>query len=259
MTRLDVVPLAAVLLMLVACDRTPKEWKTPDMASLTPRLQAVFQKTKTVCFGRFMVDLPSSATVAWGETDVSLGISVLPNGVNEVENLAQKFIDELNSEKAINHGDVPLLLSVEHVPQPEGKVVIGYEDFQAINGLTINGYFRLNNDGIVINARPLKNDKDETVSLIKSIARRLKQRSENEIPIEPGNCIEHAFLPDSPAPGEEPPAELIRIGFRLKEFPDTHLSVFVGPSNPHYERATHWSGGSLSSRRTRKPRIPTIR
>jgi len=85
-TRLHIVPLAAVLLMLAACDRTPKEWKTPNMTALTPRLQAVFQKTKTVCFGRFMVDLPSSATVAWGETDVSLGISVLPNSVDEVEN-----------------------------------------------------------------------------------------------------------------------------------------------------------------------------
>jgi len=236
-TRLHIVPLAAVLLMLAACDHTLKEWKTPHMTALTPRLQAVFQKTKTVCFGRFMVDLPSSATVAWGETDVSLGISVLPNGVAEVENLAQKFIDELNSEKAINHDDVPLLLSVEHVPQHEGKVVIGYEDFQAINGLKINGYFRLNNDGIVINARPLRSDRDRTVSLIKSIARRLKQRSENDIPIEPGNCIEHAFLPDNPSPGEEAPAELIRIGFRLKEFPDTHLSIFVGPSNPHYEES----------------------
>lgn len=234
--RLCLVPLAAVL-MLNACDRNPKEWKTPNMTAPTPRLQAMFEKTKTVCFGRFMVDVPASATVAWGDVAVPLGVNVYPNGTAEVKTLAQKFIDELMSDKAINQNDVPLLISVHDVDQPEGKIVVGYEDFQAINGLKINGYFRLNNDGVVIDSRPLRPRKDQVIADITSIARRLQQRAENEIPATPGNCIEYAFLPDSPAPGEEPPEELIRIGFRLKEFPDAHLSFFVGPSNPHYEES----------------------
>lgn len=234
--RLCLVPLAAVLI-LNACDRNPKEWKTPNMPPPTPRLQAMFEKTKTVCFGRFMVDVPASATVAWGEVAVPLGVNVYPNGTAEVKTLAQKFVDELMSDKAINQNDVPLLISVHDVDQPEGKIVVGYEDFEAINGLKINGYFRLNNDGVVIDSRPLRPRKDQVIADITSIARRLQQRAENEIPAEPGNCIEYAFLPDNPAPGEEPPVELIRIGFRLKEFPDTHLSVFVGPSNPHYEES----------------------
>lgn len=234
--RLCLVPLAAVLI-LNACDRSPKEWKTPNMTPPTPRLQAMFEKTKAVCFGRFMVDVPASATVAWGEVAVPLGVNVYPNGTAEVKTLAQKFIDELMSDKAINQNDVPLLISVHEVNQPEGKIVVGYEDFEAINGLKINGYFTLNNDGVVIDSRPLRPRKDQVIADITSIARRLQQRAENEIPAEPGNCIEYAFLPDNPAPGEEPPVELIRIGFRLKEFPDTHLSVFVGPSNPHYEES----------------------
>lgn len=233
MKRLNIVPLAAAILMLAACDHTPKEWKTPNMTALTPRLQAIFQRPKTVCFGRFMVDVPSSAIVAWGETDVELGISVFPNGVDKVKNLREKFIDELKSEKAVNHDDVPLLLSVDDVVQPEGKIVTGYESFESINGLKIHGYFRLNNDGVFIDSRPLREDKNETIALIKSIARRLRQRTENEVPTEPGNCIEYAFLPDEPGTEKESPGELIRIGFRLKEFPDTHLSIYVAPSNPH--------------------------
>ncbi|WP_206076808.1 T6SS immunity protein Tli4 family protein [Massilia horti] len=235
--RLCLVPLAAAVLTLTACDRNPKEWKTPNMTALTPRLQPIFEKTKTVCFGRFMVDVPVSAAVVWGEADAPLGVSVVPNGIAEVNVFAQKFIDELKGEKAIYHNDVPLLLSVEDVVQPAGKIVTGYEDFEAVNGLKINGYFKLNNDGVVIDTRPLRDDKDETIALIKSIARRLRQRAENEIPTEPGNCIEHAFLPDKPVPDKEPPAELIRIGFRLKEFPDTHLSIFVTPSNPYYSES----------------------
>jgi hypothetical protein len=224
---------AAAILFLTACDHNPKEWKTPNMTALTPRLQAMFEKTKTVCFGRFMIDVPATATVAWGEADIPLGVIVYPNGIDEVKVLSQEFIDKLKSEKAVNHDDAPMLLSVEDVAQPDGKIVTGYESFESIDGLKINGYFRLRNDGIVIETRPLREDKDGTVALIKSIAQRLRQRGENDIPTEPGNCIEYAFLPDQPSPDKRPPADLIRIGFRLKEFPDTHLSIFVGPSNPY--------------------------
>ncbi len=259
--HLCLVPLAAVL-MLNACDRNPKEWKTPNMTAPTPRLQVMFEKTKTVCFGRFMVDVPASATVAWGEVAVPLGVNVYPNGTAEVKTLAQKFIDELMSDKAINQNDVPLLISVHDVDQPEGKIVVGYEDFQAINGLKINGYFRLNNDGVVIDSRPLRPRKDQVIADITSIARRLQQHAENEIPAEPGNCIEHAFLPDSAAPREEPPEEIIRIGFRLKEFPDTHLSIFVGPSNPHYEESHsfEWRLNRLEkNQKTQDPNNPLIK
>lgn len=232
--RLCLVPFAAAVVMLTACDRNPKEWKTPNMTPLTPRLQSMFEKTKTVCFGRFMVDVPASAAVVWGEADVPLNVSVYPDGVDNVKVLAKKFIDELKAEKAIYHNDIPLLISIDEVDQPEGKIVTGYDGFEAIKDLKINGYFKLNNDGVVIETHPLQDEKDETIADIKSIARRLRQRAENEMPTEPGNCIEYAFLPDKPGPDKELYAELLRIGFRLKEFPDTHLSIFVGPSNPNY-------------------------
>jgi hypothetical protein len=231
--RLCFAVLPAAILLLAACDHNPKEWKTPNMTALTPRLQSLFERTKTVCFGRFMVEVPVSATVAWGGADIPLGVRIYSNGADEVKTSAQKFINELKSEKAINHNDAPLLLSVEDIAHPEGKIVTGYEDFQAINGLKITGYFRLVHDGVVIDARPLRAEKDSTTADIKSIARRLRQRAENEVPTEPGNCIENAFLPDSPDDDKDHPGELISIGFRLKEFPDAHLSISVAPSNPH--------------------------
>jgi hypothetical protein len=223
--------LAASALAFAAPERNSKKWKTPNMIALTPRLQPLFANTRTVCFGRFMVDIPASASVAWGNAIVPYDVTVYHDGVDEVKALTQKFIDELKSEKAINHDNVSLLLSVDDVRQPEGKIVIGYEDFQAINGLKINGYFVLNNDGVVINARPLKEEKDETITDIKDLAQRLRQRSENEIPTEPGNCIEYAFLSEKVHPTKDDLLEHVRIGFRLKEFPDAHLSIYVAPSN----------------------------
>lgn len=231
--RRSFMSLAAAILVLTACDHNPKEEKTPTMTALTPRLQAMFEKTKTVCFGRFMIDVPASATAVWGEADIPLGVSFYPGSVDKVKALAQKFIDELKSEKAIYLNDVPLLISVDNISAPEGQIITGYEGFEAISELKINGYFRLNNDGVVIDARPLKDRKNQVIADITSIAQRLRQRAENEVPTEPGNCIEYAFLPDKPGADKDPRAELVRIGFRMKEFPDAHLSIYVAPSNPH--------------------------
>lgn len=222
---------AAIILSLAACDATPKEWKKPNMTSLTPRLQPIFEKTKTICFGRFMVDVPASAVVAWGQTIVPLTVSIYPNGADEVKNMAETFITELKSEKAIYLNHIPLLISIDDIVRPEGKIVTGYQGFESIADLKINGYFKMNNDGVIINARPLKHLKDETIADIKSIARRLTQRSETEVPTEPGNCIESAFLPDSPDDEKNHPGEMIEIGFRLKEFPDAHFSIETRPCN----------------------------
>lgn len=236
--HLSPVAIATTMLLITVCDHDSRQWKNPNMTTLTPRLQPMFEKNKTICFGRFMVDVPATATVAWGGTDVPLGVTIYPDDVNEVKGLAQKFIDDLKSKKAINHDDVPLLLSVEDTAEPEGKIVTGYEDFQAINGLKINGYFKLNSDGFIIDARPLRDDWDSTIADIKSIARRLRQLAENEIPAESGNCVEKFFLPDSPDDEKNHPGELINIGFRLKEFPDAHFSIQTHPSNPYDPEST---------------------
>jgi uncharacterized Zn-binding protein involved in type VI secretion len=98
MRRLGFIAFATAL-ALSACNR--------NVIPLTPRLQAMFEKTKTICFGRFMVDVPDSAAVVWGNATVPLGLRIHPDGVDEVKALEQKFIDELKSEKAINHNDIP--------------------------------------------------------------------------------------------------------------------------------------------------------
>lgn len=218
-------------LMLSACDRNSKERRSPDMSEFTPRFQSIFERVKTVCFGRFMVDMPASADVVWGESLVPLAVEVYPRGINHVKELEQKFISNLNSEKAINHNYVPLLISVDDMAQPEGMLVTGYEGFEAINGLQINGYIRLDSAGVVISSHPLRDDKDETISLIRSIAKRLRMRPETEVPLDPGSCIEYAFLKDAPNTTPEDLLEHIRIGIRLKEIPDAHISVYIAPAN----------------------------
>lgn len=231
--RFYFIPLVLLILVLAIYSYSMKSWGAPNMTELTTRLQPIFEKNKTVCFGRFVIDVPSSVKVVWGQALVPYDVNIYPNGIDEVEGEAQKFIQELKNEKAIYHDDVPLLLSVDNTKDPEGKLVIGYEGFEAINGLKINSYFRLNNDGVVLNARPLGEDKDSAIADLLSMAKRLRQRTVDEVPSEPGNCIEHAFLADKPNPSEEDLLEHIRIGFRFKEFPDAHFSIYVAPANTY--------------------------
>lgn len=222
-----------LLALLSACKQHTNISESPHMIQLSPRVAAAFEKVKTVCFGRFEVEVPENTQVTWGRALVPLAVDIYVDGVNEVKEMEKNFIDELKSEKAIYLNHVPLLISVTDVRDPDGRLVVGHDGFEAINGLRINRYFTLNNDGVVIETRPLRAHKDETIALINSTASRLRPRHENEIPDEPGNCIEHGFLPDLANPTKEDLMEHIRIGFRLKEFPDAHFSIYVAPSNPH--------------------------
>lgn len=203
------------------------------MNVLTPRLQSLFQNKKSICFGRFMVEVPESIIVVWGSADVPLGVEIYPGGAQKVADLAQKFADELKVEKAIYKNNIPLLVSIENVELPRGKIVVGYDGFEATDEFEVNGYFELGEAGLIVKARPLGYIRDKTIADIRNIARRLRLRQEGDIPSEPGNCIEDAFLPDEPADNNEPRAELLNIGFRLKEFPDAHISIDIGPSNPY--------------------------
>lgn len=231
------VLFTAAMLLPATFDVLANEGETAKMTLPTPRLQTMFDNTKTVCFGRFMIDVPVSAATVWGRASVPVTVLVYPNAVGEVRREARQFIKELESEQAINLNNIPLLISVEDTSRPEGQIVTGYDGFEAIGTLVIKGFFKLNDAGVIVKTRPLLSIKDQTKELIRGIARRVRERGETEVPTEPGNCIEHGFLPDESGLPKENPGELIEIGFRLKEFPDTHLSISIRPASRKFDES----------------------
>jgi len=212
-----------------------EERKGNDMTVLSARLQPLFQETKTVCFGRFMVDVPASAIAAWGRSIVPLATFVAPNGVDDVYAEAAQFISKLKNENTIDKH--PFLISVITIAKPEGKIVVGHTSYSDSVNLAINGYFKLPTAGVIVKALPMKERKDDVIEKIKKIASRVRQRDESEVPSEPGNCIESGFLPDESGLPPENPGELLEIGFRLKEFPDTHLSIAIRPAQRKFNES----------------------
>jgi hypothetical protein len=80
-----------------------------------------------------------------------------------------------------------------------------------------------------LTALPLTRQKQETIAELNDMARRLRSRAETEQPTEQGVCIENGFLVDAPNANLEQAIEHIQLGFRLKEFPDVHLSIHLLP------------------------------
>jgi hypothetical protein len=61
--------LFIALVSLVGNSRTYtyKETAVPEPVKLSPRLRALFEKTKILCFGRYAIEVPQEAQLIMGE------------------------------------------------------------------------------------------------------------------------------------------------------------------------------------------------
>ncbi|WP_052022637.1 T6SS immunity protein Tli4 family protein [Ralstonia solanacearum] len=218
-------------------DRTPESFKKPNMTALSPRLQPLFEKTKTVCFGRFLIDVPATATVVYGAVDASTRIERLPDEGSKLSEYVAKRETELKSEiryprtKGLNRYEKTLDGAI-----PGQKILVGFKDFDG-DFYKVESYIPLGNDLYIQEThapvepykitgqeanKPLISSLDEAISELNISARRLHARADDEIPVTPGVCLDGAFIDDSAGTLR---FENIPMGVRLKEFPDVHFSI----------------------------------
>ncbi|MEF2249786.1 T6SS immunity protein Tli4 family protein [Ralstonia solanacearum] len=218
-------------------DRTPESFKKPNMTALSPRLQPLFEKTKTVCFGRFLIDVPATATVVYGAVDASTRIERLPDEGSKLSEYVVKRETELKSEiryprtKGLNRYEKTL-----DGAMPGQKILVGFKDFDG-DFYKVESYIPLGNDLYIQEThapvepykltgqeanKPLISSLDEAIAELNISARRLHARADDEIPVTPGVCLDGAFIDDSAGTLR---FENIPLGVRLKEFPDVHFSI----------------------------------
>jgi hypothetical protein len=128
-----------------------------------------------------------------------------------------------------------MLIGVFDSVNEDSKIVVGYKDTSYNNFVRLHSYIRLDKIAFVQSIpssgmgftdtdgkrKTDKNAYKKDVEELLSIARRLRLRDENEIPDEPGICIEEGFIA-SPLDFD---SERIAIGFRFPELPDVSLAV----------------------------------
>jgi hypothetical protein len=197
-----------------------KHLERTTMTTLSPRLEQIFVKTKPVCFGRFVIDVPATATVVFGRMTVDFEVTHLQGEASMIdERIAEQAVKLKKEDYLYREMNTPGSLYGQVVIDgiPGQKTFVGAGD----DSYRISSYVPLGEDLFVFETNRILNTKEvrKDIGEIGSIARKLRVRTENDIPVAPGICLEGGFV------NVNPTFENISMGIRLAEFPDVHLSI----------------------------------
>jgi hypothetical protein len=106
--------LLAVALVLFTflsgCHRGTGSKSRTTMTTLSPRLQPLFEKTRTVCFGHFLMQVPATATIVYGPAEVETPIEYFEaQGDKVAEQLAARLAEVQKERRFLMKNDFPRL------------------------------------------------------------------------------------------------------------------------------------------------------
>jgi hypothetical protein len=216
--------LGATLVVLVSLfgnsrSYTYKETAVPAPVKLSPRLQALFEKTKLLCFGRYAIEVPQEAQLISGSAVFDDGIEVVSGDLEKAKDRANEQIRKLKWEH-----DTAEITYVGPGPIDDSWQVRYFESKYAKedNALFFDTYISKGEITFVLGDSVSKGETEKTV-IERQLARakRLRLRTAEEVPAEPGFCIEHGFMPGD----RYGDSEQINAGIYLPSLPDVTFSV----------------------------------
>lgn len=204
---------------LGGCRRIVNQDPGGNVTSLSPQLQGIFDKTKVVCFGRFLMSVPEETIIVYGPAQVESTIMYQEGAAKKVSELISSKIMEVEEERQfLDKSDLknlPLFGKVIEGGRPEQKIVvgskdqIGYELFSLVP-IQENLFIQTLDGGL-----PEYN----FIERINNVAKSIRLRKNEEIPSEPGMCIDGGFVSGTYE------YEQATVGIRFNQFPDVHLSI----------------------------------
>lgn len=215
------------------------EQKRKDMEHLMETM-----KMKTMCIGRFLIDVPENAIVSYR------GASLSGWDISSWTETDEKFSSRLTEEEAKlkeeknEKGGMSLeqVLDVknEHV---QGRIfVFGRKWLEMYPGgvkeesqvVAIRAFIRSGDVSYSFSAK-LRDDTD--VQELERIVRQLRRRSIDEIPTQSGFCLANAFLTEPLDPDD---SEYTSMFVGLKEHPDLAIALStlagIAPQKPFLQR-----------------------
>lgn len=191
------------------------------MTALSPRLESLFAATKIVCFGQFVVEVPAGATVVFGPAEVDYPIEYIAGeGARVEQRVAELLIEVEKDRRFLDKDDIAkfaLFGTIIDGAVSGQKLVFGSKDHATYS---IDSFIPVGKDLFIQHAGSTVS-KDDSIRSLNTAAKLLRLRAENEVPTEPGACIEGGFV------AWQPEFERASLGVRLKEFPDVHFSIEV--------------------------------
>jgi hypothetical protein len=225
-SRLRLLSIAAVCIVIlsasfaIASIHSSAHFKRLNMTPLSPRLEQIFAQTKTVCFGRFVIDVPATATVVFGRMTVDSEIDRYPGEAGMADRHIAERITKIDQDEFFNKDmNTPGSL-YRHVLDGAiagQKTVVGANN----DAYQIYSYVPVGTDLFLFEVGSMRETEEvrQEIASIESIARQLRARADDEVPAEPGICLDGGFI------NMNPEFENISMGIRLAEFPDVHLSI----------------------------------
>lgn len=194
------------------------------MATPSPRMSTLFNETRTICVGRFLLDIPASATVVFGRADTPYQTSRYEGEGDNADQIIQELLKDLGNERYRVRGKLrepeSMLGKVADGPVPGQKILF---DLSKASGeeYHIKSFTKVGSDLFLQSAHAFPHRVSERLPKLNSSAGRLVPRDNNSIPTESGFCIDGALVRDA----EHYEVERVQLGVRLSEFPDVHFSI----------------------------------
>lgn len=191
--------------------------------SLPPKLQKLFEKTKPVCFGRFVINVPMETIVVPGPQAFGPNIETIENGAKNLYKLAEEKRKELESIKhEEEHGS--LLREFNRGPTQGSSTLLFRESPSATYTMEIWAYLNAKPNAFIYRGSTAPSDgrtEETEKTKLAYIATHLRARAPDEIPSEPGVCLNLGFIADDSGKYQE----IVGVGFRFPSLPDVSLSI----------------------------------
>lgn len=219
------LPILAIILLGLFFRSTRQPFKKAELMK-NSHVENIFLNRKTVCVGRFLIDVPQTAEVIYGPAEVPFRIDVYKGKGNFMETIINDRLTEVDKERRYAQG------RLQNADAIIGKVLTGVlRDQKLVFGVSqwsgvfyrIQSYLKIGDDIFVqeVDAIGKREEYEKDVDELNAMARLLRSRSEQEMPQTPGVCIENGFVTES----SKPMREYVTLGIRLAEFPDVHFSM----------------------------------
>ena len=185
------------------------EKKMSEPVAMSPRLQKLFAKTKQVCFGRYVMEVPAEAELLWGFQEFPGKIVTLVGAAGQLTKTAEAYraaaLAQSKTAEISYYGPSAVHNSIE-VRSFENKNAKTY-------GVEGKMTFVVSGSNLYVWFTGGKS--------LAPLVRGLRARDNTEIPTAPGVCIDHGFVADATGNFQE----IFGAGIDLPSLPDVSFSI----------------------------------
>ncbi|MCC7704068.1 hypothetical protein IGS59_17675 [Janthinobacterium sp. GW460P] len=191
----------------------------PGNFKLSKRLDALFLKTKIVCFGRYSIEIPKEAELIYGKISFPSRIEVIKGGIIAKD---EKITEDLRKIRFNNQSSE--IISNENGPIKNSWQIRYFDNkFSKEDGnVLFSTYINKGDITYILTGSTPKGGTVKSAATTQLMrANSLRLRHQDEIPAEPGHCLEGGFMSDDKYDSQE----MADAGLYFPSLPDVTFSI----------------------------------